>query len=152
MGQAHVGITRAGVVYELFFTKLPQQGFTACDVVELYLHRGAFEPALADEDQELDPDRWCSHSAWGQEAGANRQPLGLEPAPGVGASASARVGAHDRIRAGTAPSFTADGSSFRLYCSAGGLALESGPLLGPGLCSPARWNASVPGRSETYPT
>jgi hypothetical protein len=62
-----VGITRAGVVYELFFTNLPQQGFTACDVVELYLHRGAFEPALSDEDQEIDPDRWCSHSAWGQE-------------------------------------------------------------------------------------
>ncbi len=32
----------------------------------MYLHRGAFEPALADEDQEIDPDRWCSHSAWGQ--------------------------------------------------------------------------------------
>jgi len=62
-----VGVTRAGVVYELFFTDLPQQAFTACDVVELYLHRGAFEPALADEDKEQDPDRWCSHSAWGQE-------------------------------------------------------------------------------------
>lgn len=63
-----VGVTRAGVVYELFFTNLLQQGFTAGDVVELYLHRGAFEPALSDEDQEVDPDRWCSHSAWGQEA------------------------------------------------------------------------------------
>ena len=63
-----VGVTRAGVVYELFFTNLPQDAFTACDVVELYLHRGAFEPALSDEDQEIDPDRWCSHSAWGQEA------------------------------------------------------------------------------------
>jgi hypothetical protein len=63
-----VGVTRAGVVYELFFTTLPQQAFTACDVVELYLHRGAFEPQLSDEDQEQDPDRWCSHSAWGQEA------------------------------------------------------------------------------------
>jgi hypothetical protein len=62
-----VGVTRAGVVYELFFTKLPQHAFTACDVVELYLHRGAFEPALSDEDREQDPDRWCSHSAWGQE-------------------------------------------------------------------------------------
>jgi hypothetical protein len=62
-----VGLTRAGVVYELFFTTLPQQAFTACDVVELYLHRGAFEPALADEDQEIDPDRWCSHTACGQE-------------------------------------------------------------------------------------
>src|SRR5207245_657328 len=37
-----VGLTREGVVYELFFTKLPQQAFTASDVVELYLHRGAF--------------------------------------------------------------------------------------------------------------
>jgi len=62
-----VGVTREGVVYELFFTKLPQQGFTASDVVELYLHRGAFEPQLSDEDTEQDPDRWCSHSAWGQE-------------------------------------------------------------------------------------
>jgi hypothetical protein len=56
-----------GVVYELFFTNLPQQAFTARDVVELYLHRGAFEPTLSDEDQEIDPDRWCSHAAWGQE-------------------------------------------------------------------------------------
>ncbi len=63
-----LGVTREGIVYELFFTKLPQQAFTASDVVELYLHRGAFEAALADEDQELDPDRWCSHCAWGQEA------------------------------------------------------------------------------------
>jgi hypothetical protein len=62
-----VGVTRAGIVYELFFTALPQQAFTASDVVELYLHRGAFEPALSDEDQEIDPDRWCSHSPWGQE-------------------------------------------------------------------------------------
>jgi hypothetical protein len=63
-----VGVTRAGVVYELFFTKLPQQAFTASDVVELYLHRGASAPALADEDQEIDPDRWGSHTACGQEA------------------------------------------------------------------------------------
>jgi hypothetical protein len=58
-----IGVTRAGVVYELFFTNLPQHAFTACDVVELYLHRGAFEPALSDEDLEQNPDRWCSHSA-----------------------------------------------------------------------------------------
>jgi hypothetical protein len=32
------------------------------------LHRGAFEPVLADEDEEQDPDRWCSHSPAGQEA------------------------------------------------------------------------------------
>jgi hypothetical protein len=62
-----IGVTRAGVVYELFFTNLPHQAFTARDVVELYLHRGAFEPILSDEDLEQDPDRWCSHAAWGQE-------------------------------------------------------------------------------------
>src|SRR5579872_1200744 len=33
-----VGVTRAGIVYELFFTNLSQQAFTAADVVELYLH------------------------------------------------------------------------------------------------------------------
>ncbi len=65
--KSRVGVTRAGVVYELFFTTLPQQAFTVCDVVELYLHRGAFEPALADEDVEQDPDRWCSQSPSGQE-------------------------------------------------------------------------------------
>jgi hypothetical protein len=66
--KSRVGVTREGVVYELFFTALPQQGFTASDVVALYLHRSAFEPALSDEDQELDPDRWCSHAEAGQEA------------------------------------------------------------------------------------
>jgi len=65
--KSRIGHTRKGVVYELFFTLLPQDGFTASDVVALYLHRGAFEPLLADEDQEIDPDRWCSHSPAGQE-------------------------------------------------------------------------------------
>src|SRR5437763_10085893 len=66
--KSRIGVTRSGVVYELFLTNLPQSAFTAADVVALYLHRGAFENALADEDVEQDPDRWCSHSAWGQEA------------------------------------------------------------------------------------
>ena len=65
--KSRIGVTRSGVVYELFLTNLPQSAFTAADVVALYLHRGAFENALADEDQEQDPDRWCSHAAWGQE-------------------------------------------------------------------------------------
>src|SRR5712692_2732624 len=64
--KSSVGVTRSGVVYELFFTHLPQQAFTASDVVELYLHRGAFEPALGDEDVEQDPDRWCTPSPSGQ--------------------------------------------------------------------------------------
>ncbi|HEY1351513.1 MAG TPA: hypothetical protein VGF67_17980 [Ktedonobacteraceae bacterium] len=42
--KSSVGVMRAGIVYKLLFTKLPQQAFTATDVAELYLHRGAFEP------------------------------------------------------------------------------------------------------------
>ena len=52
--KSRIGHTRKGVVYELFFTHLPPDAFTASDVVGLYLHRGAFEPALAEEDQEQD--------------------------------------------------------------------------------------------------
>ena len=66
--KSRVGLTRSGLVYELFFTHLPQDAFTASDVVALYLHRGASAPVLADEDQEQDPDRWCSHAPAGQEA------------------------------------------------------------------------------------
>jgi hypothetical protein len=66
-GKPRVGVERDGIVYELFLTKLPQGAFTAADVVALYLHRGAFENALSDEDCEQEPDRWCSHAAWGQE-------------------------------------------------------------------------------------
>src|SRR6266849_1655643 len=66
--KSRIGHTRKGVVYELFFTRLPQDAFTASDVVALYLHRGAFELVLADEDQEQAPDRWCSHAPAGQEA------------------------------------------------------------------------------------
>jgi hypothetical protein len=66
--KSRIGHTRQGLVYELFFTQLPQDGFTASDVVALYLHRGAFEPLLADEDDEQDPDRWGSHAPAGQEA------------------------------------------------------------------------------------
>jgi hypothetical protein len=61
-----VGIRRSGVVYELFWTNLPQSAFTASDGLSLSRHRGAFETAL--EDEELDPDRWCSHSPGGQQA------------------------------------------------------------------------------------
>jgi hypothetical protein len=64
---SQVGVTRDGVVYELFFTALPPGAFTPADVVALYLHRGAFELVLADEDQEQEPDRWCSHRPCGQE-------------------------------------------------------------------------------------
>jgi hypothetical protein len=55
------------VIYELFYTALPQAAFTPADVVDLYLHRGGFECVLADEDQKQATDRWCSHTTWGQE-------------------------------------------------------------------------------------
>jgi hypothetical protein len=64
---AKIGTTRGETVYELFYTARPSEAFTPADVVALYLHRGAFETVLADEDQEQEPDRWCSHTAWGQE-------------------------------------------------------------------------------------
>ncbi len=65
--KAPIGVTRDGMVYELFFTTLPTAGFTAADVVKLYLHRGSFETVLADEDREQDSDRWSSYTAHGQE-------------------------------------------------------------------------------------
>jgi hypothetical protein len=65
--EAKIGTTRGEVVYELFYTALPPGSFTPADVVDLYLHRGAFECTLADEDQEQDIDRSCSHTPWGQE-------------------------------------------------------------------------------------
>jgi len=66
--KSRIGVTRDGVVYELFLTNLSPTALTAADVVALYLHRGSFETTLSDEDREQDPDRWCSHAAWGQEA------------------------------------------------------------------------------------
>jgi hypothetical protein len=48
-------------------TTLPADGFLATDVLDLSQGRGACEGTLADEDQEGDPDRWCSLTACGQE-------------------------------------------------------------------------------------
>jgi hypothetical protein len=62
-----IGVLRAGTVYELFLTTAPQAAFTCADVLDLYLHRGAFETVLSDEDLEQDTDRWCSRTACGQE-------------------------------------------------------------------------------------
>jgi hypothetical protein len=81
-----IGVERDGLTYELFLTKLPQQAFTASDVVAAYLHRGSFETVLSDEDREQDPDRWCSHSACGQEAWQIVCQWTREPPPGIGTS------------------------------------------------------------------
>jgi hypothetical protein len=51
--KSRIGLTRAGLVYELFLTRLPQDAFTAADVLALYLHRGAFEPLLQREAKRL---------------------------------------------------------------------------------------------------
>jgi hypothetical protein len=65
--KAPIGVTRDRLVFEIFFTALPALGFTAADVVKLYLHRGSFETVLADEDREQDCDRWSSYTTHGQE-------------------------------------------------------------------------------------
>src|SRR5438105_7404512 len=44
--KSRIGVTRAGVVDELFLTKLPQSACTARDVVALYLHRGAEDQCI----------------------------------------------------------------------------------------------------------
>jgi hypothetical protein len=88
-GKSRVGVTREGVAYELFLTNLPQNAFTVSDSVTLYLQRGAFESALADEDQEQDPDRWCSHAACGQECWQIVSQWLWNEAPGTGASVGA---------------------------------------------------------------
>jgi len=60
-------------------------------------HRGAFEPVLADEDQEQDPDRWCSHAPCGKARVANHLAMGVEPPSGVGSSAGADSDADHRV-------------------------------------------------------
>ena len=148
--KSRVGVTRAGVVYELFLTALPQSAFTASEVVALYLHRGAFENALADEDQEQDPDRWVSHTAPGQEAWQLisqwiwnlRLELGhqLHPDPvrTTEAGSSAPICTQGDPHAGSCSGVRAGRSRS---------ALESGPLLGARFCLPTGWHASLSSRS-----
>src|SRR6266852_1875854 len=62
-----IGTLRNGIAYSQFFTTAPPAAFTPADILDLYLHRGSFETVLADEDAEQEPDRWCSHTHWGQE-------------------------------------------------------------------------------------
>lgn len=145
--KSRIGVTREGVVYELFFTRLPQQGFTASGVVELYLHRGAFEPILADEDVEQDPDRWCSQSSCGQECWQVvaqwiwnvRLELGyqLHPDP-----VRTTVFASACSGRGTQRPF----SPTRIWATRGRSALESWSLLWSRFFLPARWNPALPRR------
>jgi hypothetical protein len=60
-------VTRDELAYEFFFTSLPALGFTATDVVMLYLQRGSFETVLTDKEREQDSNRFRSHTTHSQE-------------------------------------------------------------------------------------
>ena len=65
--QITVGTLRGAHVYELFLTSQSASRIPAASVLELYQHRGSFEQVLSDEDDEQNPDRWCSRTPCGQE-------------------------------------------------------------------------------------
>src|SRR6266566_990509 len=75
--KSRIGHTRQGVVYELFFTHLPQEAFTASDVVALAPPIVApLNRCLPICDQEQDPDRWCSHAPGFPRSVADRLAMG----------------------------------------------------------------------------
>ncbi len=125
--------------------------FTASDVVELYLHRGAFETALADEDQEQATSRWCSHSAAGQELWQVisqwvwnlRLELGhqLHPDPvRTTEFAPAHLSAKEQQALSPAPA-----QGYGPIAEA--LPWKQGRFVFARLCSPARWHAPLSGRA-----
>ena len=135
-----IGTTRDNVVYELFFTALPSGAFSAADVVELYLHRGAFETVLSDEDQEQDPDRWCSHTACGQEFWQILWKSDLEPASGTRTCSPSYSHADDRV-CKHHPIFTTRirplaGLTAFLWTAHLRENVEARQDVGPGLCAP----------------
>ncbi len=144
--KSRVGVTRSGVVYELFLAALPQGAFTAVDVVALYLHRGAFENALADEDLEQDEilvgvviplavksyDKSLANGygtfAWNWAISC----ILIRCAP-----PSLLLPSRLPRRARLPP---------RAMLPPGGFSLETKPLLGSRLSPPAGWHAPLPGR------
>ncbi len=64
-----VGKLQGNKVYELFITDRAVHQLTAQDIVSLYYGRGGFEQTLSleDQEQEQDPDRFCSQNQAGQE-------------------------------------------------------------------------------------
>ena len=97
---APIGTTGSGVVYELFYTALPQGAFTPADVVALYLHRGAFECVLGDEDEEQDPDRWGQAHGLGSGVLAHSGAMDLESASRIGTCAAPYAHAYNGICSG----------------------------------------------------
>ncbi len=147
-----VGLIRDGVVYELFWTKLPQSAFTASDVVSLYLHRGSFETALEDE-VAIRP---------GAGSLADRGSVELEPAIGVGAQAcrlsrcgppslrlpeERRTSTHPRTQPHLLPLHPPRGM-LRLPPRP---ASESWPPHRSRLSPPTGWNPAVSGRQRVGP-
>jgi hypothetical protein len=61
-----VGHRVGNVVFELFATDRPPSSLHAADVVALYLHRGQFEAALAQEEREQPVSHWACDSLQGQ--------------------------------------------------------------------------------------
>jgi hypothetical protein len=140
-----IGVTRAGVVSERFFTNLPHHAFTACDVVAWSVHRAAFEPILSDEDQKSDPDRWCSHSAWGQEAWQCVTHwvwnLRLEPGQHLHPDPRRTTACASALPPPSPP------PPFLWLCSSrGGFRMEGWPLLGPRCHAPPGRDASLPSK------
>jgi hypothetical protein len=143
--QSRVGRTREGVVYELFLTALPQNAFTAVDVVALYLHRGAFENVLAGVVPGTRSRSLVESCRLGPGVLASHQPMGVEPASGTGPPPQTGTSAHHRACASPAPN-----ARRGRCCSQAGVclasdsaALEAWPLLWARLCPPARWDAAL---------
>jgi hypothetical protein len=85
--KSSVGVTRSGVVYELFFTTLPQQAFTAADVVELYLNRGALRACALRSGSEDRSRSLVQPLGLGAGVLAGGLAMGVELPPGTGAPA-----------------------------------------------------------------
>lgn len=152
---APVGEIRDQVVYELFFTALPVGAFTAPDVVNPYLHRGAFETVLSDEDQEQDSDRWCSHTRLPTGILANPLPMGVEFAPGMRPRSSSDSHAYHRVC--SCPSGCTGGagscaeSTPHLWIPAGSSAIAHGLFAWKSLPAPSRWDAALSREPSALP-
>jgi len=116
-----------------------------------------YAPQLSDEDDEQGPDRWCSHSAWGQECwqlvsqwvwNLRAVRWGISCILMPCARPSLLLPSH---LPHPLPLSTAHGSSRGLCSPSRGPALESWSLLWTRLCSPARWDAALPGFPEADP-
>ncbi len=115
-----------------------------------------YAPALADEDDEQDPDRWCSHSAWGQECWqlvsqwvwnlrAVRWDISWSQLPCVSPSLLLPL----RRRTSRPPPHPLPPPG--MVHPPLPPASESWPLLWLRLSSPTRWDAPVPSRAAASP-